>query len=129
MCGVSAGAVCWFNSCNSDSVTSNNNITFSSVDCLNYIDAYITPHTDEDGRYESTKEKLKNKDKVGIMLSNCSCIEIVDNEYRIITSEVKAHNIKEAYALRGFYQDGKYHEEKLEVSSEFKPLEELLSKN
>ena len=47
------------------------------------------------------------------MLSNCSCIEIVDNEYRIITSEVKAHNIKEAYALRGFYQDGKYYEEKL----------------
>ena len=125
MCGVSAGAVCWFNSCNSDSVTSNNNITFSSVDCLNYIDAYITPHTDEDGRYESTKEELKNKDKVGIMLSNCSCIEIVDNEYRIITSEVKAHNIKEAYALRGFYQDGKYYEEKLEVSTEFKPLSKL----
>lgn len=129
LCGVSAGAVCWFNSCNSDSITSDSNVTFSSVDCLNFIDAYITPHTDENGRYESTKEELKNKDKVGIMLSNCSCIEIVDNEYRIITSEVKAHNIKEAYALRGFYQNGKYYEEKLEVSSEFKPLEELLSKN
>ena len=114
LCGVSAGAVCWFNSCNSDSVTSDNDVTFSSVDCLNFIDAYITPHTDENGRYESTKEELKNKDKVGIMLSNCSCIEIVDNEYRIITSEVKAHNIKEAYALRGFYQDDKYYEEKLE---------------
>ena len=114
LCGVSAGAVCWFNSCNSDSVTSDNDVTFSSVDCLNFIDAYITPHTDENGRYESTKEELKNKDKVGIMLSNCSCIEIVDNEYRIITSEVKAHNIKEAYALRGFYQDCKYYEEKLE---------------
>ena len=106
--------MCWFNSCNSDSVTSDNDVTFSSVDCLNFIDAYITPHTDENGRYEFTKEELKNKDKVGIMLSNCSCIEIVDNEYRIITSEVKAHNIKEAYALRGFYQDGKYYEEKLE---------------
>lgn len=129
LCGVSAGAVCWFNSCNSDSVTSDNDVTFSSVDCLNFIDAYITPHTDENGRYESTKEELKNKDKVGIMLSNCSCIEIVDNEYRIITSEVKAHNIKEAYALRGFYHDGKYYEEKLEESTEFKSLEKLLSKN
>lgn len=129
LCGVSAGAVCWFNSCNSDSVTSDNDVTFSSVDCLNFIDAYITPHTDENGRYESTKEELKNKDKVGIMLSNCSCIEIVDNEYRIITSEVKAHNIKEAYALRGFYQDDKYYEEKLEESTEFKSLEKLLSKN
>lgn len=129
LCGVSAGAVCWFNSCNSDSVTSDNDVTFSSVDCLNFIDAYITPHTDENGRYESTKEEIKNKEKVGIMLSNCSCIEIVDNEYRIITSEVKAHNIKEAYALRGFYQDGKYYEEKLEESTEFKSLEKLLSKN
>lgn len=129
LCGISAGAVCWFNSCNSDSVTSDNDVTFSSVDCLNFIDAYITPHTDENGRYESTKEELKNKDKVGIMLSNCSCIEIVDNEYRIITSEVKAHNIKETYALRGFYQDGKYYEEKLEESTEFKSLEKLLSKN
>lgn len=55
LCGVSAGAVCWFNSCNSDSVTSDNDVTFSSVDCLNFIDAYITPHTDENGRYESTK--------------------------------------------------------------------------
>ena len=53
LCGVSAGAVCWFNSCNSDSVTSDNDVTFSSVDCLNFIDAYITPHTDENGRYES----------------------------------------------------------------------------
>lgn len=109
--------------------TSDNDVTFSSVDCLNFIDAYITPHTDENGRYESTKEEIKNKEKVGIMLSNCSCIEIVDNEYRIITSEVKAHNIKEAYALRGFYQDGKYYEEKLEESTEFKSLEKLLSKN
>ena len=60
LCGVSAGAVCWFNSCNSDSATSDNDVTFSSVDCLNFIDAYITPHTDENGRYESTKEELKN---------------------------------------------------------------------
>lgn len=63
------------------------------------------------------------------MLSNCSCIEIIDDEYRIITSEVKAHNIEEAYALKGFYQDGKYYEGKLEVSTEFKPLSKLLSKN
>ena len=64
LCGVSAGAVCWFNSCNSDSVTSDNDVTFSSVDCLNFIDAYITPHTDENGRYESTKEELKNNANV-----------------------------------------------------------------
>ena len=79
--------------------------------------------------YECIKQELKNKDKVCIMLSNCSCIEIIDDKYRIITSEVKAHNIKEAYALRCFYQDGKYYEEKLEVSSEFKPLSKILSKN
>ena len=41
---------------------------------------------------------------------------------------VAIDNIKEAYALRGFYQDGKYYEEKLEESTEFKPLSKLLSK-
>lgn len=128
ICGISAGAVCYFNSCNSDSII-DGKTTFNNVKCLNWFNAYITPHIDEEGRYESTKEQLKNNDLVGIMLSNCSCIEIIDNEYRIITSKIKAHNIKEAYALKAYWKDNKYFEEKLEVSKELKPLSKLLTKN
>lgn len=125
ICGISAGAICWFNSCNSDIDKSH----FKSVDCLNWINAHITPHCDEKERYEASKEQLKENNKVGIMLSNCSCIEIIDDKYRIITSEVKAHDIKESYALKAYYQDNKYHEEKLIPTEEFKPLKNLLSKN
>lgn len=45
-------------------------------------------------------------------------MELTEREYSSLTEEEQR-----------FYQDGKYYEEKLEVSSEFKPLERLLSKN
>lgn len=131
ICGVSAGAVCWFNSCNSDSliIKKSENAKLESVDCLNWIDAYITPHCDELGRYESTKDKLKQNNMIGIMLSNCSAIEIINDEYRIITSDVKCHDIKYAYALKGYWLNDKYYEEKIDLSHEFKPLNSLLVKN
>lgn len=128
ICGISAGAVCYFNSCNSDTNIDEKTI-FTSVDCLNWFDLYITPHVDEEGRYKSSKEQLKENNKVGIMLSNCSCIEIIDNKYRIITSKVKSHNIKEAYAIKAYWKDNKYYEEQLEVTKELKPLDKLLTKN
>ena len=131
ICGVSAGAICWFTSCNSDSLIIQNGTEASleSVDCLNWINAHVTPHCDEQGRYESTKEQLKENNLVGLMLSNCSAIEIIDDEYRIITSEVKCHDIKNAYAIKGYWLDNKYYEEKLDLSGEFKPLKKLLTKN
>ncbi len=45
-------------------------------------------------------------------------MELTEREYSSLTEEEKR-----------FYQDGKYYEEKLEVFSEFKSLEKLLSKN
>lgn len=131
ICGVSAGAICWFTSCNSDSLIIQNGkeATLESVNCLNWLAAHVTPHCDEPGRYTSTKEQLKDNNLVGIMLSNCSAIEIIDDEYRIITSEVKEHNIKSAYALKGYWQNEKYYEESIDLSNKFKPLKKLLSKN
>ena len=84
--------------------------------------------SDEKGRYESTKEQLKMNNLVGLMLSNCSAIEIIDDKYRIITSEVKCHNIKNAYVLKGYWLNNKYYEETVDLSDEFKPLSKLLSK-
>ena len=129
--GVSAGAVCWFTACNSDSLIIQNkfNAKLESVDCLNWINAYLTPHCDEEGRYTSSKEQLKDNNYVGIMLSNCSALEIIDDKYRIITSPVKEHNIKNAYAIKGYWLNNKYYEEKLDLSNEFKPLISLLEKN
>lgn len=47
ICGISAGAVCYFNSCNSDYYDENNKLSFQSLSCLNWINIYMTPHYDE----------------------------------------------------------------------------------
>ena len=127
MCGISAGANCWFSLCNSDSlkIQNGNNQPFIDVECLGFIDGYLVPHCDERGRAESAKELLKNNKKVGLLLSNCTAIEIIDNKYRLITSDASYHNIN-AYGLKCYWKDNKYYEEKIDDSEEFKELNDLL---
>ena len=123
ICGISAGAVCWFNSCNSDTV----NNSFEVISCLNWIDIFMTPHCDEKGRYESTKEQLKQNNMIGLMLSNCSAIEILDNKYKIICSETN-RPIKKGYVIKCYWKNNTFHEEKLESTNNYQPLSNLLNK-
>lgn len=111
ICGISAGAVCWFNYCNSDSDNG-----FEIVECLNWIDIFMTPHCDEDGRYESTKEQLRITGKIGIMLSNCSAIEIIDNRFRIMTSSGYNRGFKKGYAIKCYWKNGKYFEQEIQTN-------------
>lgn len=100
--GISAGAVCWFNSCNSDPEEG-----FEICDCLNWFDYYMCPHADEEGRIESTKEHLKLLNKKGIILSNCSALVILDDTYKVMKSS------KNAFALLAYYKDGIFYQEQL----------------
>ena len=127
MCGVSAGANCWFSLCNSDSLKIQNgdDQQFIDVGCLGFIDAYLVPHCDENGRAESAKELLKNNKKIGLLLSNCTALEIIDDKYRLITSDASYHNIN-AYGLKCYWKDNKYYEEKIDDSDDFKELSDLL---
>ncbi len=125
ICGISAGAVCWFNFCNSDCEESK----FETVKCLNWFNAFLTPHCDEIGRYESTKAQLKENKMLGIMLSNCSAIEIVDDKYKIISSSSNDRNFEKGYVLKSYWKEDKYYEVKLEENNNYKPLKELLSTN
>lgn len=102
ICGISAGAICWFNCGNSDSEKE-----FTSLDCLSWLDYYVTPHADEDGRIESTKQHLKNNKKVGILLSNCCALEIIDNKYKIIKSE------ESAFAYIAFWENDKFYQNEM----------------
>ena len=45
---------------------------------------------------------------IGILLSNCTAIEIIDDKYRIIVSDTKGHGIDEAYALKAYWKNGEY---------------------
>ena len=123
MCGTSAGANCWFEECSSDSlkIMNGDDQPFIRVKCLGFIKGFLVPHCDEHGRYETAKRMLKENNMVGIMLSNCAAIEIVDDKYRIIVSDGKRYNIK-PYALKAYWKDGKYYEERLNASEQYKTL-------
>ncbi len=129
MCGVSAGANCWFDACSTDSLRIQMNdpaLPLTSCDCLGFVPGFFVPHCDAPGRIESSKEILKENGMIGFFLSNCAALEIVDSKYRILTTDAAAYGI-ESYALKVYWQDGICVEEKIESTTEFKELEELLS--
>lgn len=130
LCGVSAGANCWFEECSSDSlkIKYGSDQPLIAMDCLGFQKGFFVPHSDEPGRRESVKDLLKGKDKVGLLLSNCTALEIVDDEYRIITSDATSHNIT-PFALKTYWQDNEYVEEQIDLSSEYKKVSNLYKKD
>lgn len=131
MCGVSAWWNCWFNKCSSDALKIyGDNLPLIKVNCLWFLNWLYVPHADEPGRQESVKELLKKEEnEIWFLLSNCAALEIVDDEYRLITSsDAVNHGLEKAYGKRTYRKNGEYIEENLEESSEFKKLSELYSK-
>ena len=130
MCGVSAGANCWFKECSSDSlkIKFGDDQPLIGVDCLGFVDGLFVPHCDEKGRRDNVKELLKTSEQVGLSMSNCTALEIIDDEYRLITSDASYHGI-EAYGLKSYWKDGEYIEEYIDTSFDFKPLKDLLKKS
>ena len=130
MCGVSAGANCWFKECSSDSLQ----IKFGKdqplimVECIGLVDGLFVPHCDAPGRHDNAKDLLKTSNQIGLSLSNCAALEIIDDKYRLITSDASNYGF-EAYGLKSYWENGKYIEERINSSIEFKPLSELLSRN
>lgn len=127
MCGVSAGAICWFKYGNTlDHRFINNEC--NKIDGLGFINAYISPHCHLTKKNEMEKRSLKYIDSIGVSLSDCCAIEIIDDEYRIIKSTPHDENFR-PYAMKKYWDDGKYYEEKLDFSECYKKLNSLLSKN
>lgn len=129
MCGISAGANCWFKECSSDSlkIKYGDNKPLIGIECLGFVDGLFVPHCDTPGRLDNVKYLLKDSEQIGLCMSNCTALEIIDEQYRLITSNASYHNI-EPYGLKSYWKNGEYLEERIDDSLEFKPLEELLSK-
>ena len=65
------------------------------------------------------------------MLSNCAALEIVDDEYRVLTTETSkelARPMNKWYWKKTYRKNNEYKEEILDDSPEFKKLSELYSK-
>jgi dipeptidase E len=123
--GVSAGAICWFVYGNSDSRKfSKSDAKFIKVTGLGMIDALCCPHYDfEPERQKDLKRMMKNTHRIpAIALDNCTALEVIGDEYRILTS---APNAK---AYRTYWKKGEYHKEEIPSMKGFLPLANLLKK-
>lgn len=121
ICGVSAGGVCWFKSCNSDS--GNVKDVFNSIDCLKWINLHVTPHCNEKGRMEAAKRQLKVNKLNGLCLSNSSAIIIKDNEYRILVDN------NDACVYLSSWIDDRYIIKNITNNNNFNSVEDLLDTN
>ncbi len=122
--GLSAGAICWFKLGNSDSLKfKNKNADYIKLKCLNFVPALLCPHFDkEKDRPLSLKKMMKKTSGVAIALDNCSAIEVIGNEARLITSKSSANGYKI------FWSKGKYFQEKL-IKNKWVLVSDLVKKN
>jgi dipeptidase E len=122
--GLSAGAICWFRSgCSDSQKFTNPDAGLIKIKALDYVPALYCPHYDAEADRKPDLEKvMRRTTEIGLAFDNCSAIEIVDDKYRIITSN------KQANAYRTYWKNGQYHEEIIEKKKTFSPLDELLSK-
>lgn len=118
ICGISAGAVCWFNSCNTE-----NSSEFKCLECLNWINVHMTPHCNESGRYDSAKAQLKDRNIVGIMLSNGAALEILDNKVKLIISDTMDFV---PFGIKSYWKNNRYYEKYL-IENEIFDLEDLIN--
>lgn len=116
--GLSAGSICWFAYGNSDS---GKNGSIIRVKGLNMIPALHCPHYDvEKGREKSLKEMMKKNSGAALAMDNCSAIEIIGNEHRILKTK------KTANAYKIYWNKGKYFKELIPVKKNMQLLDDLL---
>jgi dipeptidase E len=115
--GISAGSYCWFEK----SISSSKERVYNGLGLIKKLSNVCHYPKDE------KKKKIiwKNFRKVNlptIALENCTALEIVGDEYRIITSK------KRAKAYRLYNSGKKLIKEKITQTNSFKPLADLLFK-
>ena len=130
MCGVSAGANCWFKECLSNSLQMKygNDKPLIRMDCIGLIDGLFVPHCDDSGRAESVKDLLKTSSQIGLLISGCCALEIIDDEYRLINGTPIEYEMK-PYGLKSFWQNKEYIVENIDEGLQYKPLSKLFSRN
>ncbi|MBI4139938.1 Type 1 glutamine amidotransferase-like domain-containing protein [Candidatus Woesearchaeota archaeon] len=121
--GVSAGAICWFQYGNSDSMKFSDRrnplIKLRGLDIVHGLMA--CPHYDvERDRRSSLRKMMNAHGGVAIALENCSAFMVKGDNYKILTSSNGACVYK-VYKIKG-----KVVEEPIHIDRKFRPLKELL---
>jgi len=120
--GVSAGAICWFRYGNSDSKLKETG-KLIRVKGLGFINILYCPHYNKEKiRKPSLKKMMKKNHGIALAFHNCAAIEIIDSNYRILSSKDRAN------AYKVYWKNNKFYHEKIEKKKEFMPLSYLLKR-
>ena len=124
LAGLSAGAICWFKYGHSDSMSfyGREDWRYVRVKGMGLIDALGVAHYHAEGREEDFHRMVKRHPEVGIAIDNSCALEVVDGEYRIITSQPGAQ------AYRVSSRRGEIHVRRLEQTDRYAPMAELLER-
>ena len=125
LCGVSAGAICWFDSGHSDSMSFYNpdDWNYIAVTGMGLLDGLACPHyngeTDGVPRRHDFHEMLKRKGGHGLAIDNDCAVEFTDDGYRVIPADETAG----AYTL--FVERSGVVERRLTNTEDYLPIESL----
>lgn len=122
--GLSAGCICWFTHGHSDSMSfyHPDNWDYIRVKGLGFIDALGCPHYDVEKRDKNFQKMVRKHNALGIALDNNCALEVIDDQYRIITSRKGSHAYK-VYSRRGSIVT-----ETIEQVRRFHPVKHLVNK-
>ena len=122
--GISAGCLCWFRWGHSDSMSfyRPEDWRYIRVRGMGLIDAIACPHLDSEERVRSFQQMVGGHSDVGVALDDNCALEIVDDKYRVITSQDGAG------AHRFLKRSGEISVERIVQREEYEPLASLLGK-
>lgn len=125
MAGLSAGAICWFNYGHSDSMAyyQPEKWDWIKVKCLGILPFTACPHVLAEGRLKHFKNMIQKTGRMGIALDDCAAIEVIENEYHILTSKPNAK------AFKVFKKGKELITENFLIDGKFRSLKELSTTN
>lgn len=128
LCGASAGAICWYDSGHSNSISYYNpkKWDYINVKGLGFIKGIFCPHYDSATLGVKRKKRFQNMIQkmggLGIAVEDNCAMEFIDNKFRVINSKPNAK------AFKVYKHNGRIVEKEIEKIKTLTPLESLYQK-
>ncbi len=119
--GLSAGAICWFNSVHSD-FKINSEISYEVIEGLNLVNLFVCPHYNEDKRAKDFDDKILKSNKIGLAIENNAAVEFKDGWYKIH----KSNNSAKVYKV--YLESGRFIKMELDNVDEYRNINLILER-